>query len=234
MSDPDQSAELRRIARALEELTFEVRHQGRLLAELLRAGPPREVDWDLIEHETDRFEPPHREQPSTSARSTLGFRPQPGSGDSGYFSGSERLAAQPSANPLPGPRAPPVSAPPESRSARTPPSATISEAERTSIARDMGGFFSRALAGEHRGLSGRARNPLASKVYVVVRGASGEVYNPPLLLNSFGEARRYCESAGALQDSVFCGFPTLWEAKVACLAAGLAEPEPPRRSPSAQ
>ena len=105
-----------------------------------------------------------------------------------------------------------------------PPAQRISEADRRLIARDVGRFFRRALDGEHRGQSGRARNPLSSTVYVVCRGASGPEYRPPLLLKSFADTKVLCQIQGQLRDSIFCGLPSRWEAVLACEEAGLGVP----------
>ena len=40
---------------------------------------------------------------------------------------------------------------------------------RDQIADQIGGFIARSVAGGHRGLSGRERNPLPSRLFVVVR-----------------------------------------------------------------
>ena len=107
-----------------------------------------------------------------------------------------------------------------------PPSAQISERTRREIAVSIGSFFHRALGGEHRGNSGRRRNLLASRLYVVCRNAAGETFDPPLLFYSFSAAERLVKVNGHLGDAVFCGFPALWEARLACAEAGLQPPVP--------
>ena len=168
-----------------------------------------------------------RREPASSSQApsgTLGFSPARPSGDSGSNPES-RLGLRPS---------PPVTAPSISAAApaapRTAfqsapsPSQGITEEERRAIAREIGGFFARALAGQFRGQSGRSKNPLQSRLYVVVRGASGEDFRPPILCRTLAEVRGYCEEEGQLRDSIFCGFPALWEAKLACESAGLPLP----------
>ena len=104
---------------------------------------------------------------------------------------------------------------PSSSPPRLPPSAQISEGARREIAVSIGLFFRRALSGGHR-------NPLQSRLYVVCRNASGETFDPPLLFYSFSAAERLVKVNEHLGDAVFCGFPALWEARLACAEAGLA------------
>lgn len=47
--------------------------------------------------------------------------------------------------------------------------ANFTDAERRAVAVEVGHFLSRALAGEHRGSSGRSKLPLASRIYVLAR-----------------------------------------------------------------
>ena len=107
---------------------------------------------------------------------------------------------------------------------RLPPSAQISEAERRQVCASIGAFFVRALAGAHRGSSGRRRNPLASRYYLVAKDCRGNTFNPPLLFSSFGAAERVVKVNGILGDSIFCGVPSLWEARLVALEAGLLPP----------
>ncbi|CAL1134213.1 unnamed protein product [Cladocopium goreaui] len=77
---------------------------------------------------------------------------------------------------------------------------------REAVARDIGAFLKRCLDGEHRGESGRDRiKGLQSRVYIVVRDFDRKVYNPPLLLKTFGEVKGYCKRDGSCGDSIFIG-----------------------------
>ena len=107
---------------------------------------------------------------------------------------------------------------------RLPPSAQISESERWQVCASIGAFFVRALAGGHRGSSGRHRNPLASRFYLVAKDCRGNTFNPPLLFPTFGAAERVVKVNGILGDSVFCGVPSLWEARLVASEAGLLPP----------
>ena len=158
---------------------------------------------------------------SPAPSGTLGFSPARPSADLG-FSPEPRLGLRPS---LPSSAAAASSAAPSSAPQPAPSTAQgITEEESRAIAREIGGFFARALAGQFRGQSGRNRNPLKTRLYVVVRGASGEEFRPPILCQTLSEVRGYCEEDGQLRDSIFCGFPAAWEAKLACEAAGLPLP----------
>ena len=100
---------------------------------------------------------------------------------------------------------------------------------REAVARDIGAFLKRCLDGEHRGESGRDRiKGLQSRVYIVVRDFDREVYNPPLLLKTFGEVKGYCKRDGSCGDSIFIGVPSYHEASIAVSGAGLFWPSSSR------
>ena len=103
----------------------------------------------------------------------------------------------------------------------------ITEEERREIARSIGAFFRRCLEGLSRGTSGRDRNPLQSRCYVVVADYKGQRFNPPLLFDQFSPVKELCKRGSATGSSIFCGFPAQWEAKLACEAAGLSLPARP-------
>ena len=103
----------------------------------------------------------------------------------------------------------------------------VSEQERREIARGICAFFKSCLAGGYRGTSGRDRNPLASRCYVVVADFSGMCSDPPLLFDQFAPVKELCKRASATGSSIFCGFPAQWDAKLACEAAGLSLPKRP-------
>ncbi|CAE7695458.1 unnamed protein product, partial [Symbiodinium sp. CCMP2456] len=102
-------------------------------------------------------------------------------------------------------------------------SGLISDQERRLVAERIGAFFKRSLAGQHRGASGREDNPLGSKLYVLIRDAQGCTYSPPVLVASFAKLKRLVKPQGVVsEEAIFCGFPTQWEAALACSSAGLA------------
>ena len=101
----------------------------------------------------------------------------------------------------------------------------ITDEERRDIAKRVGSWFVRCLAGQHRGPSGREENPLANRVYLVVRDHSGKTYDPPLLARNFESIKRLVKPAGFVaEEAVFAGFPSQWEASLAASSAGLQPP----------
>ncbi len=48
---------------------------------------------------------------------------------------------------------------------------------REDIADQIGHFIARSIAGRYRGQSGRDRNPLPSRIWVVVRDYAGQIYS---------------------------------------------------------
>ena len=99
--------------------------------------------------------------------------------------------------------------------------------EREEAAKDTGRFFKRCLEGKPRGDSGRGRIRLQNRIYVVVRTYQLEVHtNPVIVLDKFSEVKKLvCHpEADAFGDSVFCGFPSQWEARLAVATAGFKWP----------
>eukprot|EP00438_Fugacium_kawagutii_P029669 Skav210992 [mRNA] locus=scaffold2325:30524:39491:+ [translate_table: standard] len=87
-------------------------------------------------------------------------------------------------------------------------------AERRLIALEVGAFLRRCLDGLPRGVSGRDRVPLASRLYVLCRDLSGQLYNPVRVFKQFAQIKPLVkEGNNTCGDSVFIGFPTQWEAK---------------------
>ncbi|CAE7806062.1 fpr1A [Symbiodinium sp. CCMP2592] len=76
----------------------------------------------------------------------------------------------------------------------------LTEEERRDIAKRVGQWFCRCLAGQHRGLSGREENPLANRVYLVLRDHSGRRYDPPLLARSFESIKKLVKPAGFVAE----------------------------------
>lgn len=95
--------------------------------------------------------------------------------------------------------------------------------QREQVARDVGYFIRRCLAGENRGASGRSRLPrLQNQIYLVVRDYQDRVYrNPVRVFRRFSEVRELCQHEGYFGDSIFVGLPTEYEARIAAQVAGL-------------
>lgn len=98
---------------------------------------------------------------------------------------------------------------------------------REDAARETGRFFLRCLQGLPRGESGRSRVKLQNRIYVVVRTYSGEVHTAPVIvLERYNQVKRLvCHpDAEVFGDSIFCGFPSKWEAQLAVSTAGFSWP----------
>ena len=103
-------------------------------------------------------------------------------------------------------------------------SAELSDARREAAV-SVGHFFERCLKGLPRGLSGRERVELASRVYVLVKDFEQKVYEPVQVYHRWGDIKPLVSRTGnQLGDSIFAGFPTLQEAQIAVAAAGLTWP----------
>lgn len=74
------------------------------------------------------------------------------------------------------------------------------------------------------GASGRQEVNLPSKVYVLVRDLQGRLYDPVEVFTTFGAIRPHVRDGDFLGESIFVGFPTQWEAKLAVQQAGLRWP----------
>lgn len=109
-------------------------------------------------------------------------------------------------------------------SAATGPTAALSWAEREEIAEGIGRFFTRCLQGQHRGSSGRDRNPLPSRLWLVARDFEGQVYTPVRVFRSWGSCKNICKRFEDTGDSVFVGVPSEREARTVVRAAGLIWP----------
>ena len=97
----------------------------------------------------------------------------------------------------------------------------ISWARRDEIATNLGLWVARAVRGEHRGPSGRDKNPLSSRVWVTVRDFEGLIYDPPLIHRTWQGCKVLCKRGSEAGDAVFFGLPTQQEAQRAIEAAGL-------------
>lgn len=98
---------------------------------------------------------------------------------------------------------------------------------REEAARETGRFFQRCLLGLARGSSGRGKVSLPNNYYVIVQGIRGEKYLEPVrLCTTFPECKAIVsDGKGGFGCSIFAGFHSIWEAKIAVLEANLAFPE---------
>lgn len=96
--------------------------------------------------------------------------------------------------------------------------------KREEIAKSCGAFFRRALRGQPRGTSGRDRLQLPNRGYVVLADHSGQRLPEPLFTESFAEVRGLCKRGADLGDSIFLGFASKWEARLALQTADLPLP----------
>lgn len=97
---------------------------------------------------------------------------------------------------------------------------------REQVARQIGEFLRRAVAGDHRQTSGRDRlRGLQSRLYIVVRDHSGKTTTQPVRVTAkFSRVRELCYKAGGWGDSVFVGIPTPEEGRLAVETAGYGWP----------
>lgn len=96
--------------------------------------------------------------------------------------------------------------------------------ERLAIAEDIGRFVERCLSGTHRGNSGRERNPLQSRYWVVIRDHAGQIYSPVKVFTLWTRAKDLVKKGHDCGDSIFFGIPTEQEGKRAVEVAGLSWP----------
>ena len=100
----------------------------------------------------------------------------------------------------------------------------LSWPERLAIADQIAGFIERSLAGGHRGNSGREKNPLQSRYWVVIRDYAGQIYSPVKVFTRWGSAKDLVKKVHDCGDSIFIGFPTEQEGKRSIEGAGLIWP----------
>lgn len=95
--------------------------------------------------------------------------------------------------------------------------------EHEEAARDTGRFFTRCLEGLPRGDSGRSRVKLQNRIYVVLRTFEGKIHtHPVLVLERYSQVKKLVcnpQADNAFGDSIFCGFPSRWEAQLAVATA---------------
>eukprot|EP00435_Cladocopium_sp_Y103_P018476 s810_g4.t1 len=111
------------------------------------------------------------------------------------------------------------------RAAAQPSPATALGGSSSLIADEIGRWLQRALGGEHRGLGGREKLPLGSRLWVVARDYSGRVFSPVRVFRTWGSCKNICKQHQLCGDAVFVGFPSEREAQRAVATAGLLWPE---------
>ena len=95
------------------------------------------------------------------------------------------------------------------------------QAGREELARHIGRFLKRGVSGEFRGSSGRDRLRLQNRYYLICKDFYGTVFEEPIFCSSFTEVRNQCKRGSDCGASLFVGFATLWEARIATLEAGI-------------
>ena len=95
---------------------------------------------------------------------------------------------------------------------------------RLALAKEIGKFLRRAIAGQPRGSSGRDRLKLQNRCYLVVADFEGKALPAPKFLTSFQEVKAICKRGSEAGDSVFVGLPSKWEARAALIAGGFPLP----------
>lgn len=98
------------------------------------------------------------------------------------------------------------------------------QAGRRLLAEQIGGFLRRCVRQEFRGSSGRDRLRLSNRLWVIVAGFDGRVLGEPRVETSFALVKDLCKRGADCGRSIFVGFATKWEARIAVESAGLVIP----------
>lgn len=92
---------------------------------------------------------------------------------------------------------------------------------RTEAAEETGRYFKRCLDGLNRGSSGRDQVKLANRVYVLIRDIRGVTTTDPVrVINTYSELKPLVSRDSSFGDSIFAGFASKWEARIAVTTAG--------------
>ena len=95
---------------------------------------------------------------------------------------------------------------------------------RTEAAEETGRYFLRCLEGSRRGLSGRERVKLGNRVYVLIRDINGVGDDPVRVIYTYSELKPLVSRGSTFGDSIFAGFASKWEARIAVATAGFRWP----------
>ena len=94
----------------------------------------------------------------------------------------------------------------------------LSWLEREAICDEIAAYVRRCLEGSHRGSSGRDRIQLPSRIWLVFRDFSGNLYQPVKVCRSWGECKALVKRNEDTGESIFVGLPSEREA---CRVAGV-------------
>ena len=105
-----------------------------------------------------------------------------------------------------------------------PASPAVSVEDRTVVVGEVGAFLRRSLDGLPLHTSGRDRNPLRNRHYIICQDFEGRIFDPPLVVDQFASVRDKCKRGADCGRSIFIGLPSLWEVRIALQEAGLPFP----------
>lgn len=96
----------------------------------------------------------------------------------------------------------------------------LTDSARKVICEGIAAHLKRALAGEHRGESGRDHLPSGSRYWLVIRSYSGEIFDPVRVYSRWGPAKAVTKRGDDLGQSVFVGLPSLGDVGRVTAAGG--------------
>eukprot|EP00438_Fugacium_kawagutii_P015962 Skav227099 [mRNA] locus=scaffold199:49523:51667:+ [translate_table: standard] len=123
--------------------------------------------------------------------------------------------------------APSASVAPSSRSIASEAGTVIASSDkegRAELARHIGRFLRASFEGRHFGSSGRDRLSLRSRLYVALVDYHGVRFPEPRVYREFSSLSLVCKRGPSAGQSVFVGFATEWEARLALEEAEFAWP----------
>lgn len=104
------------------------------------------------------------------------------------------------------------------------PIASSDQEGRALLARQIGRFLRASVEGRHFGSSGRDKLSLRSRLYVALADYQGNRFPKPRVYREFSSLAAVCKRGPSAGNSVFVGFATEWEAKLALEEGGFAWP----------
>ena len=93
--------------------------------------------------------------------------------------------------------------------------------ERLKILQGVGKWIRRALNGSRSGSSGRDQLRETSEVYLVCQTFGGEKLSPAKIFGNWRAAQKVVKRSHSLGDSIFVGLPSIQDAEVVSIWAGL-------------